>query len=297
MTDNGVEIASTELQQAAELVDKVSKPGVIQSYLEGMVPNLIAFAIQVAVAILIYIVGVRLISFIRKLVRKGLEKRETDTGVKQFLDALIKFSCYFILIMMILSWFGVATTSAVAVLGSAGLTIGLALQGSLSNFAGGVLILLLKPFKVGDYIIEDTHGNEGTVREISVFYTKLLTVDNKTVVIPNGNLANSSLTNVTHSDQRRIDLAVGVSYQANLKQTKAVIEKVLLNDPARMESEEINVFVSDLGDSSVVIGARVWVPTEKYWEARWRILEEIKEQLDAAGIEIPYPQMDVTIKK
>lgn len=297
MTDNGVEIASTELQQAAELVDKVSKPGVIQSYLEGMVPNLIAFAIQVAVAILIYIVGVRLISFIRKLVRKGLEKRDTDTGVKQFLDALIKFSCYFILIMMILSWFGVATTSAVAVLGSAGLTIGLALQGSLSNFAGGVLILLLKPFKVGDYIIEDTHGNEGTVREISVFYTKLLTVDNKTVVIPNGNLANSSLTNVTHSDQRRIDLAVGVSYQADLKQTKAVIEKVLLEDPARIKDEEINVFVSDLGDSSVVIGARVWVPTENYWEARWRILEEIKEQLDAAGIEIPYPQMDVTIKK
>lgn len=290
-----VEMDTTEVFQTIEEIKNVN-PGVVQTYLKGLVPDIVAFLIQVAVAALVYVIGVQVIRLLRKLVRGWLTKRDADVGVKQFLDALTKYVCYFILIMMILSVFGVATTSAVALLGSMGLTIGLALQGSLSNFAGGVLILLLKPFKVGDYIVEDSNKNEGTVKEISVFYTKLTTADNKVIIIPNGTLANSSLTNVTQSEKRRVDIYVGVSYQADLKKTKDILRKLAEQEESRLPEEPMDIFVSDLEDSSVKLGVRIWVPTEKYWEVRWRLVEEIKLALDEAGIEIPYPQMDVTVK-
>ena len=173
------------------------------------------------------------------------------------------------------------------------MAIGLALQGSLSNFAGGVLILLLKPFEVGDYIIEDTNKNEGTVKEIQIFYTKLSTIDNKTIVIPNGILTNNSLTNATAKAERRLDLKVGITYEADLKKAKAVIEKVLMDDSCVIKDEEINVFVDELAENAVIIGARGWVKNEEFWETKWRVLEEIKLQLDAAGVDIAYPQVTV----
>lgn len=293
------DIANVDSTEVFDTIEKAKNvdPGVVQTYLKGLVPDILAFAIQVAVAVVVYVVGVKLIQLVRKLLRKWLEKRGSDTGVKQFLDALVKYVCYFVLIMIILSRFGIATTSTLAVLGSAGLTIGLALQGSLSNFAGGVLILILKPFKVGDYIIEDSHKNEGTVHEISIFYTKLATADHKMIVIPNGTLANTSLTNVTQSDKRRVDILVGVSYQADLKKVKEVISGVVLHEANRLKEEEVEVFVSELAESSVKIGIRVWVPTEKYWEVRCGLLEEIKAALDKNGIDIPFPQLDVKIKQ
>ncbi len=291
-----VEMDATEVFQAIEEIKNVN-PGVIQTYLKGLVPDIVAFLIQIAVAAVVYLIGVQVIRLLRKFLKKWLTKREADIGVKQFLDALIKYVCYFILFMMILSVFGVATTSAVALLGSMGLTIGLALQGSLSNFAGGVLILLLKPFKVGDYIIEDVNKNEGTVKEISVFYTKLTTPDNRVIIIPNGTLANSSLMNVTQSEKRRVDIYVGVSYQADLKKAKSILTELAEQEINRLKDEPMDIFVSNLEDSSVKLGVRIWVPTDSYWETRWRLVEEIKLALDAGGIEIPYPQMDVTIKK
>lgn len=292
---NTVQTDATEVFQAIEEIKKVD-PGVIQTYLKGLVPDVIAFLIQLVVAVVVYLIGTQVIRLIRKLLGKWLARREADIGVKQFLDALCKYVCYFILIMMILSVFGVATTSAIALLGSAGLTIGLALQGSLSNFAGGVLILLLKPFKVGDYIIEDSNKNEGTVKEISVFYTKLSTIDNQIVIIPNGMLANSSLTNVTQSGKRRIDLYIGISYTADLKKAKEVLSQLAQTEENRIPDETINVFVSGLEDSSVKLGLRLWVATEKYWETRWRLTEKIKLAFDENGIEIPFPQMDITVK-
>lgn len=291
-----VEMDATEVFQAIEEIKNVN-PGVIQTYLKGLVPDIVAFLIQIAVAAVVYLIGVQVIRLLRKFLKKWLTKREADIGVKQFLDALIKYVCYFILFMMILSVFGVATTSAVALLGSMGLTIGLALQGSLSNFAGGVLILLLKPFKVGDYIIEDVNKNEGTVKEISVFYTKLTTPDNRVIIIPNGTLANSSLMNVTQSEKRRVDIYVGVSYQADLKKAKSILTELAEQEINRLKDEPMDIFVSDLEDSSVKLGVRIWVPTDSYWETHWRLVEEVKLALDAGGIEIPYPQMDVTIKK
>ena len=155
------------------------------------------------------------------------------------------------------------------------------------------MILLLKPFEVGDYIIEDTNKNEGTVKEIQIFYTKLSTIDNKTIVIPNGILTNNSLTNATAKDERRLDLKVDISYEASIKEAKAVIETILKNDEAVLQDEDINVFVDALGESSVVLGARAWTKNEDFWSAKWRILEEIKEQLDAHHISIPYQQLMV----
>ena len=173
------------------------------------------------------------------------------------------------------------------------MAVSLAMQGSLSNLAGGMLILLLKPFVVGDYIIEDGHGNEGTVKEIQIFYTKLATVDNKTIVIPNGTLANTSLTNVTAKDFRQLDLRVDISYDADLKEAKTLLEQLLKKDSSVEQEMDHNVFVDNLGESSVVLGVRAWVKTEDYWPTRWRLLETIKLTMDENRIEIPYKQMKI----
>jgi small conductance mechanosensitive channel len=210
---------------------------------------------------------------------------------------MLKFVLYIILIFSIGSNFGIDTTSVAALLASGGVAIGLALQGALSNFAGGVLILILKPFVVGDYIIEDTNKCEGTVKEIQIFYTKLSTVDNKTIVIPNGALANNSLTNVTAKNERRMDLLIDISYEADLRKAKQLIEQILMEEEAVLKEEEVLVFVDSLGASSVVIGTRSWVKTEEYWPTRWRLLERIKLTMDENGIEIPYQQMTVHLPK
>lgn len=290
------ESAADNLAELEEL-GKMAKPGVLKGYLEDMTPYLIDFAVRVLISIIIYFVGKKLIKWLRKILRRAMERSGVDEGVRQFLDSCAKISLYIVLAVAVVNQLGVETTSVVAVLGSAGLALGLALQGSLSNFAGGVLILLFKPFKVGDYIIEDTHGNEGTVSEIMIFYTKLTTTDNRTVVIPNGTLANSSLTNVTQREQRRIDLYVGISYEADVRKAKELLMELLLAEKDRIEEEEMSVFVSELEDSSVKLGCRIWVAAEHYWEVKWRLTEQIKEIFDENHIEIPYNQLTVSLKQ
>ena len=269
----------------------------LTQYVSGKLPGLIDFAIGVVLALLVFWIGTKIIKWIRKIIRISMEKGGVDKGVRQFVDSLVKFSLYAILIFSIGSKFGLDTTSVAAALASCGVAIGLALQGSLSNFAGGVLILILKPFVMGDYIIEDNKGREGTVKEIQLFYTKLLTVDNKTVIIPNGSLANTSLTNVTAQDKRRLDLSVGISYDADLKKAKELIEALFCADEDILKEEGISVFVDNLGDSSVVIGARGWVEKDAYWTTKWRLTENIKLTLDENGIEIPFNQVVVHVKE
>ncbi|MCI8491259.1 MAG: mechanosensitive ion channel [Lachnospiraceae bacterium] len=269
----------------------------IQEWLQSLLPGLLGFALQIAMAVAVYVIGSRLIKICRKLLKKWLDKAEADLGVKQFLDALLKSFLYFVLVVIILTLFGVTAASVVAVIGSAGLALGLALQGSLSNFAGGVLILLMKPFQVGDYIKEDTHGNEGTVAEISIFYTKLLTVDRKSIVIPNGTLANSSLTNVTANSNRRLEMYFGISYDADIKLAKEVIREQVEHDPDTLMGEEFQLFVSELAASEVKIGFRVWVKTEDFWPVKWRLTENIKLALDENQIEIPYQKIDLHMKQ
>lgn len=266
-------------------------------YLQDHIPNLISFAIEIVLALIFFFLGRIAIKWIRKLIRKMLERSNVDKGVETFVDSLLKFMLYGILLFTIATKFGFDTASVAALIASAGVAVGLAVQGSLSNFAGGILILLLKPFVVGDYIIEDNHGDEGTVKEIQLFYTKLLTVDNRTVVIPNGMLTNNSLTNVTHMDERKLELKVSISYESDLLKAKAVLADLIRKDSRIMQDKEHRIFVDELGDDGVILGMRCWVSTEDYWNVRWDMLEDIKLTFDRESIVIPYHQMNVRIQE
>ena len=266
-------------------------------YLQDHIPNLISFAIEIVLALIFFFLGRIAIKWIRKLTRKMLERSNIDKGVETFVDSLLKFMLYGILLFTIATKFGFDTASVAALIASAGVAVGLAVQGSLSNFAGGILILLLKPFVVGDYIIEDNHGDEGTVKEIQLFYTKLLTVDNRTVVIPNGMLTNNSLTNVTHMDERKLELKVSISYESDLLKAKAVLADLIQKESRIMQDKEHRIFVDELGDDGVILGMRCWVSTEDYCNVRWDMLEGIKLTFDRESIVIPYRQMNVRIQE
>ncbi len=285
------------LSKVTETEEVVKEMGELTKYVNDKIPELFDFMIGVILALAVFAIGSKVIDVIRKLIRRSLQRSNVDKGVETFVDSMLKFGLYAILVFSIGKKFGLDTTSVAAAFASAGVAIGLALQGSLSNFAGGVMILLLKPFVVGDYIIEDTNKCEGTVKEIQIFYTKLATPDNKTIIIPNGTLVNNSLTNATAQDKRRLDLLVGVSYEADLRKAKRLIETLFRNDEGVMQEEGINIFVDSLEASSVVIGARAWVKTENYWTTRWRLLEDIKLTLDDNGVEIPYQQLTVHMEK
>ena len=295
MTDTTIADTTQEVTDATQ--EAVKQVNQLTQYVQDSIPGLITFGLKVLAALVAFFIGRLVIRWIRKIVRRSFERSGADKGVEQFVDSLLKYGLYALLVFSLISSLGFDTTSVAAVLASGGVAIGLALQGSLSNFAGGVLILLLKPFVVGDYIIEDTNGKEGTVKEIQIFYTKLSTIDNKTIVIPNGMLTNNSITNATAKDERQLDLRVGISYDADIRQAKNVIEKLLEKDECIIKNEQINVFVNELADSAVVLGIRAWVKNEEYWTTRWRLLEEIKLLLDENGIEIPYPQMTVHMQK
>lgn len=291
------ESLGSDVQESVQGVTSEATQEVSQmvQFFEDHIPDLVAFGIQVLLALVFFFVGSKVIKWIRKIVRKSFERANADAGVSQFVDSMLKFGLYALLIFIIATKFGVESSSVAALIASAGVAVGLALQGSLSNFAGGILILLLKPFAVGDYIIVTQEGIEGTVKEIQIFYTKLATVDNQTVVVPNSILTNNSLTNVTARPERKLDLKVGISYDADLKKAKSLIEDMLLHDESIIQDEEIRVFVASLGDSAVMIGLRAWVKTEEYWATRWRLMEEIKLTFDAEGIDIPYNQLTVHV--
>lgn len=290
----GTDVQESVQEVASEATQEVNH---IVQFFEDHLPDLAAFGVRVVLALVVFFVGSKVIKWIRKVVRKSLEKTNADAGVRQFVDSMLKFGLYAILVFSIATRFGVEPSSVAALIASAGVAVGLALQGSLSNFAGGILILLLKPFAVGDYIIVTQEGIEGTVKEIQIFYTKLATMDNQTVVVPNSILTNNSLTNVTARPERKLDLKVGISYEADLKKAKSLIKNMLLNDKSIIQDEEIRVFVDSLGESSVVLGLRAWVKTEEYWATRWRLMEEIKLTFDAEGIDIPYNQLTVHVRE
>ena len=295
MTDTTIADTTQEVTDATQ--EAVKQVNQLTQYVQDSIPELITFGLKVLAALVAFFVGRLVIRWIRKIVRRSFERSGADKGVEQFVDSLLKYGLYALLVFSLISSLGFDTTSVAAVLASGGVAIGLALQGSLSNFAGGVLILLLKPFVVGDYIIEDSNGKEGTVKEIQIFYTKLSTIDNKTIVIPNGMLTNNSLTNATAKAERKLDLKIDIAYEADLRKAKAVIEEIIRQDDATIKNEEILVFVHELAESSVVIGARAWVKNEDYWNARWRILEEIKLKLDENEIEMAYPHLTVQMGK
>lgn len=279
-----------DLTDAAEVKEELSRFG---EWVESLIPRALDFVIEVALAFVFIVIGMKLIGWVRKILRKSLERNHADTGLVQFLDSLVKYGLYILLALTILQRFGVQTTSIVAAIGSVGVAIGLALQGSLSNFAGGVIILLIKPFKVGDYVIQGSL--EGNVSEIQLFYTTLTTPDNRKIIIPNGQLADNSLINATAADTRRVDIKVGISYNSDVKLAKDLLLKLGENDPDTLKEEgkAPMAAVEELADSSVNMLLRVWTQTDKYWDVKFRLTEAVKFAFDEAGIEIPFNQLDV----
>ncbi len=268
-----------------------------KEYLTEQLPALTGFCIKVLLSIIVFFVGRRIISWIVSIMRKSLERANIDAGVVQFISSAGKAVLYMLLIFNIAISLGVKESSVAALLGTAGVTVGLALQGGLANLAGGVLLLIFKPFVVGDYIIQDqANGCEGTVAKIEICYTTLLSIDNKKIVVPNGTLSNSTIINVTAKENRKLEIKVGISYDADIRKAKKVIEDILKADPdTRSDNSEMVVFVDSLADSAVIIGLRVWVPTDAYWKTKWRLNQRIKEEFDANGITIPYNQMEVYV--
>lgn len=288
-----------ELQQSAEAsVNEVTENmSQFSNYIQEHIPNLINLGIKIIIAIIIFMIGRVIIKWIRKSIRYSFQVKETDAGIATFVDSMVKFGLYILLIIIIAGNLGIELSSITVLFASAGVGVSLALQDFITNFAGGIMILLLRPFTVGDYIIEDTNKNEGTVKEIKIFYTKLMTIENKVIVIPNGKLMNNSLTNVTERDERRLDLKVGISYESDLKKAKEILERLLLSHKDILTNEDWKVFVDSLADSSVVLGIRAYVKMEKYWDTRWELLEQIKLTFDEEGIEIPYNQLTVHIQE
>ncbi len=266
------------------------------STVEGYIPMVMNFLVDVLVALVLLFVGKFIIKKLLKICDKFFTKANVEISIKRFLDSLIRVMLYIVLIIIICNQVGIDTASFIAVLGTLGLTVGLALQGSLSNFAGGVLIIMLKPFRVGDYIIDNGSGKEGVVDRIDLFYTKLITGDNKAIVIPNGALSNAAITNVTQYDKRRVDLAFGIGYADDIEKAKAILLDVASNDEEVLKDPAAVAIVTALDASQVSITVRAWCKTEDYWGVYFRVLEKGKKALDDNGIEIPFNQMQVHVK-
>lgn len=291
----GTEATQETAEAARQLSENIRQlhPNVILETVEGWIPSLIGFGFHLLAAAAILLIGSRIIKGIRRLLVRTFERAGVEPNLSWFLASVANVLLYGILIFIAAEEIGISSASIIALLGSAGIAIGLALQGSLANFAGGVLILVMKPFKPGDYII--TSGGEGTVQNIGLVYTTLTTIDNRKIMIPNGSLSDAPLTNVTGMDKRRIDLAVGIGYSSDLRLAKSIFQEILESHPKVLKEDPIQVFVKELGESAVILEGRAWTETEDYWPARWDITEAVKLAFDEAGIQIPFAQMDVHV--
>ncbi|WP_026012400.1 small-conductance mechanosensitive channel MscS [Vibrio splendidus] len=255
----------------------------------------IQYGVNIISALIILFVGNLIVKAVANSVSKVLQKKKMDRAVVEFVHGLVRYLLFVIVLIAALGRLGVQTASVVAVIGAAGLAVGLALQGSLSNFAAGVLIVAFRPFKSGDYV--EIGGVAGSVDSIQIFQTVLTTPDNKMVVVPNGSVIGSPITNYSRHDTRRIDLMIGVSYNADLQKTKALLTKICESDERVLKEPGVQVGVHTLADSSVNFVVRPWVSTAEYWNVYFDLMQAIKEGLDNEGIEIPFPQMDVHMNK
>ncbi len=286
------------MAQESSVIDAVDigeNISIVSSWLTDNSDLLVQYGVNIISALLILFIGNMVVKGIANSVAKLLKKRKMDKAVVEFISALVRYTLFVIVLIAALGRIGVQTASVVAVIGAAGLAIGLALQGSLSNFAAGVLIVAFRPFKSGDYV--EIGGVAGSVESIQIFQTVLTTPDNKMVVVPNGGVIGSPITNYSRHATRRIDHVIGVSYGADLKKTKDVITKILEADERILKSPAPTVGVVALADSSVNFVVRPWVKTADYWDVYFDSLQAIKEGLDAESIEIPFPQMDVHLNK
>jgi small conductance mechanosensitive channel len=251
------------------------------------------FGLKIVLAIVTLVVGLWIIKLIMRGIKTGMEKKDVDATLRPFLTSILSIALKIMLIISVISMVGVEMTSFVAILAAAGLAVGMALSGTLQNFAGGVMIILFKPFKVGDFI--DAQGYMGTVREIQIFNTILKTPDNKTIIIPNGGLSTSAMTNFSTEAQRRVDFTFGIGYSDDIDKAKAVIERLIAADDRILKDPAHFVAVSELADSSVNFVVRAWVDAANYWGVFFDMTEAVKKAFDKEGISIPFPQSDVHV--
>lgn len=286
LLDNAIE-TNEVIKEANKLIETVN----------NLLPKVLQFAINVLIAIVLFIIGKVVIKYLLKFIDRFMKKANIEISVAKFLNSFFRATFYVVLIVIICGQVGIETTSFVAVISSAGLALGLAIQGSLSNLAGGVLILALKPFKVGDYIYDGSCGKEGTVSRIDLFYTYLNTIDNKKLVIPNGSLANTYIINASANEKRRVDFELGISYASDIDEARKVILETIENEKLVLKEEEIFVFIKELAASQVTVGVRVWTLNSDYWTVYFNLNEAFKKAFDKAGIEIPFNQLSVHIEE
>ena len=286
--------AATTIQQETDEITRFFSIAHVKQLLNDLGNWSVSLIGKIVIAVLIWFIGKKIIRVLDKLVKKMLDRSTLDKGVVNFVVSVLKFVMYAILIMIVVDKLGFQTTSLLTLFGSAALAIGMSLQGSLSNFAGGILILIFKPFKVGDYIIVGT--NEGTVKSIEILYTRLVTIDNKVVMLPNGSLSNSSIVNVGAENTRRIDIQIGIGYSSDIPKAKKLLEQVINSEKGILKDKDILVVVKSLDESCVTLETRAWVNTADYWNVRFNLLERYKNIFDENGIEIPFNQLDVHMK-
>lgn len=263
--------------------------------LRGWVPGMKGFFWRVLIALIILFVGIKVVHIFQGILKKTFDKMNLEENVNKFLLSVLNAAMYAIVVFIAAEKFGVPSASIVTLMGSAGVAIGLSLKESLSNVAGGILLMLTRPFVLQNYII--CGDMEGTVSNIGLVYTELITVDNRKITIPNGMVANATVVNVTAQDKRQLDLEVNIDYASDLRKAKEILTEILENHPQIIPEDGIKVFVKELGESAVIIGIRGWMMMDDYWPARWDIIETIKLRFDEEGIQIPFRQMNVYIRE
>ncbi len=266
---------------------------VVYEYLGSTGTRIMDFAGNIVLALLILLCGFKLVHYLVKLADKMLGRSNIDHTLHTFILSFMRIGLKILVILWAVGQVGVATSSIIALLGSAGVAVGLSLQGSLANIAGGVILLLMKPFEAGDYILEDSSGKEGVVRSVGIMYTKLISPENKTILIPNGNLSNSSITNYTAEGNRRVKIQVGIGYDEDIRKVRSVLQGVMKKEITRIKDRPVQIFVDEFQDSSICMGIQYWTEPDDYWMSKWKVQEAIKMAFDENGISIPYNRLDV----
>lgn len=276
-----------------EATDQVS---IVGQYIQKLTDWCMSKLGSIVVAVIFMVVCFKLVKLLLRILRKSFERSKLDPSVAGFFISAVKIVLNVLIVLTAASIVGFQITSFITILGTAGVTLGLALQGSLSNLAGGLLILILKPFRVGDYIVENNTHCEGTVVSIDIFYTKLITFDNKSVVIPNGNISNTSLVNVTEHDMRRVDIPFSVAYDSDMEKVKRVTIETIKDVDGYLPDEQILFYIDEFADSGINMYVKFYATIEKFFDAKWDAMWKLKKAFDENDIEIPFNQMDVHMK-
>lgn len=267
----------------------------LEKYIENIITWASTKGIKLIIGILMLYIGWKIVNKLVKIMNRTLQRRNVDATLSSFLDTFVEIALKIIVVVIFMGYVGIDTAGIAALVASAGVAIGLALQGSLSNFAGGVIILLIRPFNVGDYV--EGSGHSGTIEKIGIFYTHMTTVDNKLILIPNGNLANGSIVNYSAKELRRVDLTFGVGYEEDIIKVKRVLSNIIDAHESILKTPEPFIALSAHGDSAVNFVVRVWCNNKDYWKIYFDLLEQVKLKFDEENISIPYPQMDLHIKR